>query len=253
MVNHPLNLLLASALTFTVTVPQAIATGFDDLSSNVTPEETLVSLKFPQAGDRGTTQSSGGGGTRGGSCFTQANTNLRIVAPGQDTFTATATPSLFVYVPANRGVEGEFVLVDGDGALIHEQAVTVPEGETILAIAVPTDIALEPGGEYAWAFAVNCTIDNQVVGSAVEAGLVRQELSVEITEQIEETNEPLAKASLYANQGIWQDTLMIVASLPEQRDELVELFDSVGLGQFSDVPIIFVGTDEASGDPSTAN
>ncbi|MBE9240928.1 DUF928 domain-containing protein [Synechocystis salina] len=252
MVNHPFHLFLASALTFTVTAPQTIASGVDDLSFGLTPEETLVSLKFPQAGDRGTTQSSGGGGTRGGSCFTQANTNLRIVAPSQDTFTATANPSLFVYVPANRGVEGEFVLVDGAGELIHSQTVAVPEGETILAIAVPTDVALEPGGEYAWAFAVNCTIDNQVVGSAVEAGLVHRELSVEVTEEIEETNEPLGKATLYANQGIWQDTLMIVASLPEQREELVELLGSVGLDQFSDVPIIFVGTDEA-GDVPLAN
>ncbi|QHV00127.1 DUF928 domain-containing protein [Synechocystis sp. CACIAM 05] len=251
MVNHPLPLFLATALTFTVSAPQTIASGVDDLSFSPIPGETLISLKFPQAGDRGTTQSSGGGGTRGGSCFTQANTNLRIVAPSQDTFTATANPSLFVYVPANKGVEGEFVLVDGAGELIHSQTVAVPSKESILAIAVPTTVGLEPGGEYAWAFAVNCTIDNQVVGSAVEAGLVRQELDVEITEQIEETNEPLSKANLYANQGIWQDTLMIVASLPEQRQELVELFDSVGLGQFSDVPILFVGTDEAGDVPLT--
>ena len=251
MVNHPLPLLFATALTFTVSAPQTIASGVDDLSFSPTPTETLVSLKFPQAGDRGTTQSSGGGGTRGGSCFTQSNTNLRIVAPSQDTFTATANPSLFVYVPANKGVEGEFVLVDGAGELIHSQTVAVPGKESILAIAVPPAIALEPGGEYAWAFAVNCTLDNQVVGSAVEAGLVRQELSVEVTEKLEETNEPLGKANLYANQGIWQDTLMIVASLPEQREELVELLGSVGLAQFSDVPIVFIGTDETGEVPLT--
>jgi hypothetical protein len=148
-------------------------------------------------------------------------------------------------------VEGEFVLVDGAGELIHSQTVAVPSGETILAIAVPPAVGLEPGGEYAWAFAVNCTLDNQVVGSAVEAGLVRRELSVEVTEEIEGTDEPLSKANLYANQGIWQDTLMIVASLPEQREELVELLGSVGLAQFSDVPIVFVGADETGAVPLT--
>lgn len=256
MLNNSLNLLLATALTLTLPATQAIASGFDgvdDFSVGSSEQETLVSLKFPQAGDRGTTQTSGGGGTRGGSCFAKTNTNLRIVAPSQDTFTVTANPSVFVYVPSNQGVMGEFVLVDREGELIYEQSIPVPEEDSILAIAIPEDVSLESGGEYAWAFAVNCTIDNQVVGTAVEAGLTRQALTPEITEQIEQMSQPLEKANVYASQGIWQDTLMIVASLPDQKDELVELFNSVGLDQFSDVPIIFVEAGEREVSPSAAN
>lgn len=253
MLNNSLNLLLATALTFSLPATQAIASALEDVDNfSLAPsaQETLISLKFPQAGDLGATQTSGGGGTRGGSCFTQANNNLRIVAPSRDTFTATANPSVFVYVPSNQGVVGEFVLVDGEGELVYEQSVPVPEEDSILAIAIPEEVSLESGGEYAWAFAVNCTIDDQIVGSAVEAGLTRQALTPEITEQIEQISQPLEKANVYASQGIWQDTLMIVASLSDQKEELVELFNSVGLEQFSGVPIVFVESGEIDDNPN---
>jgi hypothetical protein len=240
MLHHSLKIALATALTVTLPMAPALA------SSPVAPDsnaETLISLKFPQAGDRGTTQTSGGGGTRGGTCFTQPNSTLSIVAPTVDTLTATANPNIFVYVPASReDTAGEFVLVDADGNLIHEQSVTIPSGDSILAIAVPEEVTLEPGGEYAWAFAINCTIDNQVVSTAVEAGLTRKQLTPEMEKKIKATEDPLAQANLYASEGIWQDTLTLVAGMPEQREELVELFDSVGLEKLNDVPIIFVGT-----------
>ncbi len=254
MMSNPFNLLLATALTFTLPATQAMASGLDGISPDSSEEETLISLKFPQAGDRGITQTSGGGGTRGNNCFAEANTNLRLVAPSQDTFTVTANPSVFVYVPATKEATGEFVLVDGEGQLIYEQSVTIPTEESILAISIPEEVSLESGGEYAWAFAISCTMQDQVVGSAVEAGLTRQELTPEATKQINEVSQPLEKASIYANQGIWQDTLMIMASLPDQKAELVELLNSVGLEDLNDVPIIFVEVPEAEDDsPAAAN
>jgi hypothetical protein len=253
MLDNPLNVLLATALTLTLPVTQAIASGLDGVDINSSEKETLISLKFPQAGDRGTTQTSGGGGTRGGSCFTKANTGLRIVAPSLDTFTVTANPSLFVYVPDTKDAEGEFVLVNREGDVIYDQSVAIPEGDNILAIAIPEKVSLEPGGEYAWAFALNCTIDDQTVGAAVEAGLTRKELTPEASKQIEKVSDPLEKANVYASQGIWQDTLMIMATMPEQKAELVELFDSVGLDQFSDVPIIFVEPMQTEDNPSAGN
>jgi hypothetical protein len=148
--------------------------------------------------------------------------------------TTAGNPHLFVYVPATTLEEGQLILVDGQGREVYGSTVKLPGQASILNLALPTSVSLNPNQSYLWQFSISCqgTVDY------VEASLRRVEMTPALKGQLAQAQTPLDQAQTYAKQQIWQDTLQALAPLQStQPQEWQELLTSVGLEGLNPYPI----------------
>ena len=205
-----------------------------------------ISLEFPPPPDRPGLESSAGGGTRSGSeglasgC-TQGEIPLTALAPvgSEAETTVSARPDFFLYIPATTATAAEFVLIDQMGNDVYTNDLEIPNAPGILQVALPDNITLEEGETYTWQMAVICDPNNPSGDEYVEGKIERIPLSDELKTQVEATNEPLKQAELYAQQRIWQDTLMLMAQVRDSNPTAwTQLLESVGLEAIASVPVI---------------
>lgn len=192
-----------------------------------------LSLKFPEPKELGAPATSSGGGTRGGSCLAQGS-QLIAIAPREDSLTIVSTPKLFVFVPATAIKTGQLILVDENGNAIYNSTVPPTGSASILELSLPSSVTLIPDQNYTWQFSLDC-------GNAtdfVEARIKRMAIAPALKTQIEQAKTPLDLAQVYADQSLWQDTLMLMATLQKEHpQEWQELLTSVGLEAVTAYPI----------------
>ncbi len=188
----------------------------------------LVSLKFPAPTQLGAPNSTSGAGSRNLSCFA-GESRLQVIAPTVESQTTLKNPSLFVYVPETFLNKGELIMVDAQGNDIFSQTIPLPGQAAILALALPESVSLAVNQVYTWQFSVQCPIAINYV-DYVEAKITRIQPDALLLKQLADAKTPLAKAEHYAQKNIWQDTLMMVASVQStQSDDWKELLGSIGL------------------------
>lgn len=202
------------------------------LLASPSQREVWLSLKFPTAAERGAPTATSGAGTRGSSCLGSAQ--LQVIAPDVESLTTTHNPHLFVYVPTTTLEEGQVLLVDAQGREVYESMVKLPGQASILNLALPSSISLDPNQSYTWQFSISC----QGKTDYVEASLRRVEITPTLKGQLAQAKTPLEQAQFYANQKIWQDTVQALAPLQStQPQEWQELLTSVGLAALVPYPI----------------
>lgn len=212
-----------------------------------------ISLEFPPAPNRPGANSSAGGGTRGSdTAFTASGRSAKTVcSQGELPLTAltpkdteiektvSARPDFFLYIPDTSAKTAEFLVLDALGDDVYADTLELPETPGILQVSLPDSVTLEVGQTYSWEMVMNCDSDNPIAIESVYGDIERTELSDDLKTQIEATDEPLKQAELYAQQRIWQDTLMLMAELRESNQaEWEQLLKSVGLEGISAVPLI---------------
>ncbi len=169
------------------------------------------------------------GGSRGG-------LGLALLLPRSSRslgLTTKAKPIFFVYIPESEIQEIDLILLDQETQeIIYEKTISISGNPGVIGIRLTTDApSLEVGKTYKWTVFYRNSFMN---------GLIKRvELNPSVSRQLEGA-DPLEKAILYAENGIWFDTLEVLAELkrsqPENEifaTEWIELLKSVGLDAIS--------------------
>lgn len=222
------------ALTF---CPTTIALSGLQLAKAQSNHESLVAIEFPAGPPRDATGITSGGGTRGDSCVVEKTIGLTALMPGNNVGTTVATdPTLFVYVPKNTAKSAELVVIDEDGNQVYSNTFDISNANGIVKVNLPKNANLSAGKEYIWQFALVCDSNDRAADRYVQGTLKLVELSSDLQRQLSEA-DPLEQAKLYAEAGIWNETLIAVADMRNSNPtEWEELLDSVGLREISSEP-----------------
>ncbi len=178
-----------------------------------------------------------GGGVR-------SSQNQRVIALLPDTAhgrTIASHPTILVYVPPTSSRQAFFSLQDETGQSHYQTQVEISGQGGIIRITIPPEIAaLEIGKDYAWFFA------------PIEPGQALRPDNYSVSGWVRRVAEPLSnslltpleRASLYANSGIWYDSLSVLAAakLAQPDDPKLtlaweELLTQVGLAKIAQQPI----------------
>ena len=80
-------------------------------------------------------------------------------------------------------------------------------------------------------------VENEEVSNYVQAKIRRTDVTPTLQINLNQSKSVLEKAKIYAQENIWQDTLMIAAQLRNSSPkEWQELLTSVGLEKINSVP-----------------
>ena len=203
------------------------------------PPAFQVAVDFPSAPDRGAPSRTGDGGTRSATACIASNAGkITAVVPNNNIATTVATnPSIFVYIPENKARSGEINLSDAEGNDVYSSKFTVNNESGIIRIDLP-DI-LKSGRIYDWQVVLNCTGDMNIIdlGSnpSVQGKIETVQVSDDLQTQLATAQaNSLELAKIYAQAGVWQETIKTLADLRNQYPkEWVELLQSVGLDALS--------------------
>ncbi|MGF1493146.1 MAG: DUF928 domain-containing protein [Microcoleaceae cyanobacterium] len=214
---------------------------------------------------RGRPRQSLGAGTRG-SCLTsnEKERPLTALVPENKAdpensvgLTLRGHPQFLVYIPESSATMGEFYIgleeeVDGrrgPQVVLNDVYVTeikLPDEPGLISLQLPQEeVGLEVGQTYRWYFSITCDGPDRS-GDPTVSGVVHRVDIPELSRRARLTSL-LERVSLYAEQGIWYDTLAGLAALRQSNpdDESLEqewqsLLDSdtVNLSEISQEPLI---------------
>jgi hypothetical protein len=153
-------------------------------------------------------------------------------------------PTFFVYVPAMGVQKGEFTLWSDDQTeLLTEKTVPLPEQAGVIALTLPEEIVLEPGDTYYWTLEVLCNDDDRSRNAFVEGLVQRVTPDASLVSQLS-TASPKDRPALYANAGLWYETIASLAQLRYEnptdaslQSEWENLLNSVNLDAIAGAPL----------------
>ncbi|MEM9088817.1 MAG: DUF928 domain-containing protein [Cyanobacteria bacterium P01_F01_bin.53] len=212
------------------------------LAANLVAPLPSYGLEFPDAGDRGAPARTAGGGTRGGLCeggdWMQQSIKALVPSNNVNTFVSEQA-SLRVYLA--EGFEDKAVEIYVQNprtqAAVHQETIDLSSigGSGIVQVNLPATNAtgaplLEQNQDYFWELAIICNANDRTQDYIVQGLMHRLAPSPALTEALGNNNTLAEQAALYAEAGIWQETLSIAASQQTAQPELWSaLLTSVGL------------------------
>ncbi|XHX78914.1 MAG: DUF928 domain-containing protein [Stenomitos frigidus ULC029] len=213
-----------------------------------------ISLKF-KVPKRGAPRSTAGGASRG-SC-TAANKPpsqlaLKSLMPNTRLgLTFAERPSFFVYVPQSSAQTAGFLLLsDDDTEVVYETTFALPPTAGVVRFDLPNDApAMQVGKQYHWYITTLCNTTTGLSGSpTVEGWLERILPDAALTKALQKTL-PGNRPNLYAEAGIWHETLSTLADLRQQYPQNTrflqdwrEVLQSVGLDAVAAAPLSTANT-----------
>ncbi|RUT04411.1 hypothetical protein DSM106972_046390 [Dulcicalothrix desertica PCC 7102] len=169
----------------------------------------------------------------------QTSTSQKEVVGG---LTTSERPTFLFYVPytsssAESSSNAQFTLQDSQGNEIYRSQVALPSNPSVINVTLASNVALQVDKQYQWFFKVRCTIQQAAsVPIYVEGSIQRVNLNPSIISQLE-TATPVQKAAIYAANGIWFDSINILAQLRSSNEvEWQSLLQSIGLSNISNIP-----------------
>jgi hypothetical protein len=196
--------------------------------AELSPEVTRIQFQYHLTSDppdRGTPPTQGGTGSRG-NCLHNAQRPPLTQITGGDRLDLTTRehPTIWVYLPysTENASVGEFSLQDEEDEVYRTQFV-MPSSPGVVGIAVPTTLdELELGKRYRWYIEVECpsTVAGGQSEPATLTGTVQRiTRSADLDRQLQTATTAVQRASTYANQGIWYDTITELAQLRLQEPD----------------------------------
>jgi len=170
--------------------------------------------------------------------------------------TVSEHPEFFVYVPQTSATEGEFVLMDEENNEVYQTNLPLSGEPGIVSVRLPEERPpLEVGKNYRWFFSVICDPQDQGKSLVVGGWTQRQELEADLAAKLERTTRAGDRSFIYAKNGIWHDSLSILAEEIRNSNRnalaIVQwklLLESAGLDTVTEVPLL-LSTSEASDSP----
>jgi len=212
------------------------------------PYQVSLDFKVPK---RGAPRSTAGGASRG-SCA------LASRLPGKPPLTSlmpstrlgltfAERPSFFAYVPQSPAkTAGLLLLNDDDTEVVYEATFAMPSTEGIVRFDLPEAApALQVGKQYHWYITTLCDATSGLSGSpSVEGWIERSTPTPALTQALQKTL-PGDRPALYAEAGIWHETLATLADLRRQNPQNAkfltdwrDVLHSVGLDAVAAAPLI---------------
>jgi hypothetical protein len=219
--------------------------------TNANPPKRIV---YTPPDRKGTPPAGNQTGSRG-NC---PKTEIPLLALGGNsgyTLTISESPILWFYIPytSDRALSGEFELQDESGKTVYQTPVSLPTTPKIISIRLTQPLQLNQ--RYRWYLAVNCPSAPEKERFASEGyvtGLVQRILlPAELEQQLKMARSPLERLQIYANHGIWYDTLTELAQLylaqPTSESTWKDFLEDVGLDSIANATL------DSSELPTTAN
>ena len=133
--------------------------------------------------------------------------------------TVKAHPTFLFYVPYNYPATGEFVLQDSEDNDIYRSPVMLPKEPGIIRLQLPPESApLAVDQMYHWYFKIRCS-QNMASPVFVEGWVQRVNLNSTISDRLANTTSLHEQVVLYAENGIWYDTVATLAQIRLQNLE----------------------------------
>jgi hypothetical protein len=211
------------------------------------PFQISLDFKVPDRGVAGTTA---GGGTRG-RCLPDTKVPISLIPKTNLGLTVSDRPSFFAYIPplsqtaSQAPHRADFLLLGNDDqAVVYQASFDLPQKSGVVRYDLPADApALKPGSRYHWYITLSCTTAVGPSPSA-EGWVERVTLAPNLTKALK-ASEPSKRLALYAEAGIWHETLTLLADLQRQapsnqavKSDWRSLLKSVGLESIAQEPIV---------------
>lgn len=138
-------------------------------------------------------------------CSSGQNPLTAVVPNSNIGLTTQANPTLFFYVPQTSATL-ELVLHDQD----KEYKQTYKSSEKGGIVSIPFNKALEVNKVYRWSFSIVCNPKERSKDKFVEGAIKRIKTEPQLASKLA-TASPQESANLYAQAGIWQDSVASLA------------------------------------------
>jgi hypothetical protein len=239
---------LFSALSISLLLP--LTTGLIPMAVQAAPEvmpintPLKISLKF-KAPKKGAPPATAGGATRG-FCANGVKKVTPLVPKNDVGLTLAARPSFFFYAPTSPAKTAEFLLLsEDDTQVVYQRSFDLPAKAGVIEYVLPKDApALEVGKRYHWYITLTCDVAMGPSGNpSVEGWVERTQPTSGLISALQKANK-VAYPSVYADSGIWHETLASLATLRRQAPasskaiaDWRDLLKSVGLETVANEPL----------------
>lgn len=200
---------------------------------------SVNAIEFPDAPKRKSPESTAAGGRRGG-CV-QGKLPIKALTPSNDNDIKTVSnqPQFFVYIPPTQAKFAQFILREENGKDLDMQEISITENDRIIQINVSNKVNLETDKKYIWEVSLICNPMFINTSNHTKGMIERVSLNEDAKKQLSRNSETLKRAEIFANEGVWQDTLSLVATMKEsQPQEWNQLLISVGLDDLLEKKLI---------------
>jgi hypothetical protein len=194
-----------------------------------------------------------GAGTRDPFVCVQGSSQLTALLPGTNLGLTTAEyPRFFWFMPKTKAKFAEFTLSEvneqrEDRTPVYKSIFNIAGTPGVVSLALPSHASMPPlvvGKDYHWSVSLICKEDDRSKDIRVDGWVQRVTINAALTKQLA-TAKLNDRVQIYANNGVWFDT---VTTLAEQRcanpkdaaltTSWAELLKSVQLGAIADQPLI---------------
>ncbi|GAB4205781.1 MAG: hypothetical protein Fur006_62240 [Coleofasciculaceae cyanobacterium] len=174
-----------------------------------------------------------GGATRGSECL-QGKSILTALVPASGVgATAAPYPTIFWYMPKSAAPEMELVLENDQEQQIYSAQYSLAKSSDgtvqgtpgVMSLALPAYANLPPleiGQDYYWKLAVICDSQDRSSDVTIGGGIVRVKPSSSLAQNIQRAT-PQERVALYANDGLWYETLETLVKLRRERPNDTDL------------------------------
>ncbi len=158
--------------------------------------------------------------------------------------TTSAYPTFWFYVDYPIDSQVEFILQDESENEVYKTNFSLDKTSGLISLILPKNkVNLEIGQSYHWYLYIMCNVQNSP-DDFVEGWVKRVELDSNINDQLE-LAQPLERISIYAENGLWFDTLSIIESLREKeiKDNIIsavwtDLLQQIGLEKITQESVV---------------
>jgi hypothetical protein len=225
---------------------------FGNSTQNSNPHQTWMVSRFNPP-DRGAPGAAVGGATRG-PCDTILAKTVTPLMPkdNKDRYfglTVTDNPTFFWHSQGNPEQPVTFFIYEVNGQRqssqpLYETNLNLPSTPGIVSLTLPPDLTLAVGKSYVWYLEMSCEADD--VAGLIVGGIDRVDASSHLDRQLRFAQTPSAQSKIYAESGIWFDSLdtlaraRLIQDTPELAANWEALLedDNVQLGNFVSEPFI---------------
>jgi Domain of Unknown Function (DUF928) len=162
--------------------------------------------------------------------------------------TTSERPTFWFYVPYTQELtaSAEFVLQDSLQNDIYRNAIALPPKPSVIGVSLPSNASLQVGKTYHWYLKVLCNQQQiESVPIYVEGDIQRVNLDFRMMQQLETAADPQQKVAIYAQEGIWFDSLTMLAQMRQKNPHDVSvasdwqsLLRSVNLDNVATAPLV---------------
>lgn len=158
--------------------------------------------------------------------------------------TAVSHPTILAYLPETSAKKAFFSWIDEDNNEHYQAIVPIEQKGGVVNYSLPeTAPALEVGKSYTWAIGIMCDGRLKPDSPVIQGQIKRVELASDLKSKLD-SNTSLKNAAIYANGGLWYDTVATMAQLktaqpnnPNLNFNWEELLNSIGLKDIAQSPL----------------